>query len=221
MKQKVGFMDITWLGYSCFRIKGKQVTVITDPFSPDFGSLGKSSADIVTVSHGHMGHSYTQGIGGTPKIIDGPGEYEIAGALVIGLDTYHDAEKGKKSGKNTTYIIEVDEITVCHLGDLGHPLGADILEELGKVDVLMVPVGGLSTIGVQAAAAVVRAVEPRVVLPMHYKTAVITRELEPVDRFLKEMGVTDIVPQPKLTVSRLNLPETSKVVLLDSQQATK
>jgi len=209
-------MDITWLGHSCFRIKGKQAAVITDPFSPNLGyTLIKTTADILTVSHQHPGHSYTQGIGGTPKIICGPGEYEVSGVLIIGLDTYHDNEKGKKSGKNTTYIIEVDEISICHLGDLGHTLSADLLEEVGKIDVLLIPVGGLSTINAAAAAEVVRQIEPRIVLPMHYKTPQVAWELEPVDKFLQEMAVTQITPLPKLTVSRANLPETTKVLLLE------
>ncbi len=208
-------MDINWLGHSCFRIKGKQVAVITDPFSDDLGyTPGKVTADIITVSHQHPGHSNTSIVGGTPKVICGPGEYEISGMLAIGLDTYHDNEKGKKYGKNTAYIIEVDEVSICHLGDLGHTLSADIIEELGKVDILLIPVGGGSTINGTTAAEVVRQIEPRIVIPMHYKTPAVTRELEPVDRFLKEMGVTEIAAQPKLSVTRLNLPEPTKVVLL-------
>lgn len=209
-------MDITWLGHSCFRIKGKQVAIIADPFSPNLGySLNKTTADIVTVSHQHPGHCYAEGVGGTPKVVCGPGQYEIGGALIIGLGTYHDNEKGKISGKNTIYIFEVDEISICHLGDLGHTLTADQLEEVGKIDVLMVPVGGLSTFSATVAAGVVRQIEPRIVLPMHYKTPVIGWELEPVDKFLKEMAVTQIAPQPKLTISRANLPETPKVMLLE------
>lgn len=208
-------MDINWLGHSCFRLKSKQVTVITDPFSPDIGyTPGKLTADIVTISHRHPGHSFTRELGDTAKIISGPGEYEINGVLFIGLETFHDNEKGKKSGKNTAYIIELDEISVCHLGDLGHTLSADQIEELGKVDILLIPVGSLSTINGTTAAEVVRQIEPRIVIPMHYKTPAIARELEPVDRFLKEMGVTQIASQPKLTVSRANLPEPTKVILL-------
>jgi L-ascorbate metabolism protein UlaG (beta-lactamase superfamily) len=216
VNQVIAIMEITWLGHSCFKIKGKQVTIITDPFSADLGySMGKSTADIVTISHQHSGHSNSAEIGGNPKIISGPGEYEISGVLVIGLDTFHDAEKGQKSGKNTTYVIDLEEITICHLGDLGHTLSSDLLEELGKIDILMVPVGGFSTINATAAAEVVRQIEPRIVLPMHYKTLLSTRELEPVDRFLKEMGVDQIAPQPKLTVTRTNMPETTRVFLLE------
>lgn len=211
-------MDITWLGHSCFKIKGKQATVITDPFSPSLGyPMSKTTADIVTVSHSHPGHSYTEGISGTHKIINGPGEYEVGGVLFIGLETFHDSEKGKKSGKNTVYLMEVDEISICHLGDLGHTLNAEQLEEMGKVDILLAPVGGLSTINASGAAEAVRQFEPRIVIPMHYKTPAIKWELDPVDRFLKEMGANEVAPQPKLTVTRANLLEGTKVVVLAYQ----
>ena len=146
-------MDITWLGHSCFKIKGSQASVITDPFPPDLGySLGKATANIVTVSHQHPSHSYVQGIGGEPRIIKGPGEYEISGILIIGVATFHDAEGGGKRGKNTIYLMEVDGVSVCHLGDLGHVLTSEQVEEIGNVDVLLLPVGGVSTIDAALAA---------------------------------------------------------------------
>jgi L-ascorbate metabolism protein UlaG (beta-lactamase superfamily) len=164
-------MEISWLGHSCFRIRGSQVTVITDPYSPDMGySLGKPKARIVTVSHQHPGHSYVQGVGGEPRLITGPGEYEIGGVLIIGLATFHDAENGSQRGKNTVYLMEIDEISLCHLGDLGHMLTAEQMEELDNVDILLVPVGGVSTIGAPVAAELARQLEPEVVIPMHYRT---------------------------------------------------
>src|SRR4030042_4328262 len=187
-------MEITWLGYSCFRRKGKQNTIITDPVSPDFGySLGKITAEIVTISHEHTGHSYIQGIGGEPKVLTGPGEYEISGVLTLGLQTYHDGEHGTKRGKNTIFVFEVDDLVICHLGDLGHTLDAEQIEKINSADVLLVPVGGVSTIDAIQAAEIVRRVEPKIVIPMHYKTLVLKRDLAPVDRFLKEMGVKEAV----------------------------
>jgi L-ascorbate metabolism protein UlaG (beta-lactamase superfamily) len=209
-------MEISWLGHSCFRLKGRQATVITDPFSPDLGySLGKPTATIVTVSHQHPGHSYTKGIGGNPRPVIGPGEYEISNVLIIGIATFHDEDRGNIRGKNTIYLIEMDEVSVCHLGDLGHVLTDEQVEELGNVEVLMVPVGGVSTINASKAAEIVRQLEPKVVLPMHYKTPVINRELEPVDRFLKEIGAHDIAPQAKLSLSKTNLPISTQVFLLE------
>ena len=204
------------MGHSCFRIKGSHTTVITDPYSPNSGySLGKQTARIVTISHQHPEHSFVSGIGGEPRQVKGPGEYEIGGVMIVGMPTFHDAEKGKTKGKNTIYLIEIDDITVCHLGDLGHVLTAEQAEELGNIDVLLVPVGGVSTINASKAAEVVRQLEPKIVMPMHYKTLMLKRELEPVDKFLTEMGVKEVTPQPKLSVTKANLPLTTQVVLLN------
>jgi len=208
-------MDITWLGHSCFRIKGNQGIIITDPHSPDLGySLGKQEAGIVTVSHQHPGHNYVAGIGGEPRLVTGPGEYEIGGVLITAVATFHDLDRGKTRGKNTVYLMEIDEIAVCHLGDLGHVLTAEQVEELGNVDVLLLPVGGISTINAYVAAEVVRQLEPRAVVPMHYHTAQLNRELDPVDRFLKEIGERGIEPQAKLRFSRSSLPVGTQVFLL-------
>jgi len=209
-------MEISWLGHSCFRIRGSQATVITDPYSPDLGySLGKPKAHIVTVSHQHPGHSYVQGIGGGPKLITGPGEYEISGLLIIGIATFHDGDKGNQRGKNTIYLMEIDEVSLCHLGDLGHMLTAEQVEELGSVDILLIPVGGVSTIGAPVAAEMARRLEPKVVIPMHYKTEALSWELEPVGRFLKEMGGEQVTSQPRLSFNRSNLPVSTQVFLLD------
>jgi L-ascorbate metabolism protein UlaG (beta-lactamase superfamily) len=209
-------MEISWLGHSCFRIRGSQVTVITDPCSPDVGySLGKPKAHIVTVSHQHPGHSYVQGVGGDPRLITGPGEYEISGTLIIGIATFHDTEKGSQRGKNTVYLVEMDEVSLCHLGDLGHMLTAEQIEELGNVDILLVPVGGVSTIDAPVAGELARQLEPKVVIPMHYKTEALSWELDPVGRFLREMGREQVTSQPRLSFNRSNLPLSTQVYLLD------
>ncbi|HSW57012.1 MAG TPA: MBL fold metallo-hydrolase [Dehalococcoidales bacterium] len=210
-------MEITWLGYSCFRLKGKSITVITDPCPPELGyTLDKMNAAVVTVSHNHPNHSYTQVVSGDPRIIYRPGEYEIGGVLIIGVPSYHDDEKGLTRGKNTIFAIEVDDVTILHLGDLGHPLSSTQIEELGNIDIMLVPVGGGDTISAQQAAAQVRSIEPKIVIPMHYKTLTLTRELDNVDKFLKEMGLTEAVPQPKLSVTKSQLPQTTSVVVLSA-----
>ena len=209
-------MEISWLGHSCFGIRGSNAIVITDPYSPSLGySLGTPTARIVTVSHQHSGHSYVQGIGGEPRLVVRPGEYEISGVLIIGIATFHDADRGKERGKNTIYLIEVDEISICHLGDLGHVLTAEQVEEIGNVDVLLLPVGGVSTINATMAAEVVRQLEPKAVIPMHYQTPALSWELEPVENFLKEMGVKEINSQPKLSFAKSSLPISTQVFLLD------
>jgi L-ascorbate metabolism protein UlaG (beta-lactamase superfamily) len=209
-------MDINWLGHSCFRIKGRNAAIVTDPFPPDLGySLGKPSADIVTISHPHPGHSYADGVSGDPRLVRGPGEYEISGVLIIGIATFHDNDNGAKRGKNTVYLMDVDGVSVCHLGDLGHVLASDQMEQIEETDVLLLPVGGVSTINATVAAEVVRQLEPKVVVPMHYRTDTLDKGLATVDGFLKEMGQKEITSQPKLTLTRTNLPLTTQVVLLD------
>ena len=209
------------MGQSCFRIKGKYTTIITDPFSADIGySLGKQKADIVTISHQHSDHNNTTAIDGNPKAVTGPGEYEIIGSneidavIILGIATFHDNDGGQKLGKNTVYLMELDELSICHLGDLGHILTDEQVEELGDIDVLMVPVGGRTTLDAQAAAELVRKLEPKAVIPMHYQTEASVMELDHVDRFLKEIGVNGIEPQQKLLLSKSNLPQNMQVFLL-------
>ena len=209
-------MEISWLGHSCFRIRGNRTTVVTDPFAPTLGyTLGKPTAKIVTISHNHEGHAYFEGVAGEPRKIDRPGEYETNGVFVLGVPTFHDDEKGSLRGKNTVYALEIDEICVCHLGDLGHALTDTQAGEIGNVDVLLLPVGGMTTIDATIAAKLVRQLEPKVVLPMHYQTPAFKGTLEPVDRFLKEVGAKEITPQPKLSFTKATLPVTTQVFLLD------
>lgn len=209
-------MEINWLGHSCFRIKGSRSTIITDPYPPGMGyTASKLTANIVTVSHQHPEHSYVQTVEGEPRVIKGPGEYEIGGVMIVGVATFHDDEKGAKRGKNTVYAIELDDVVICHLGDLGHALTTGQIEQIDNVDVLMVPAGDLSTISVKVAAEVVRQLDPKVVIPMHYKTpALPNSELEPVDKFLKEMGAAAATPQAKLSITRSSMPATMQVFLL-------
>jgi len=212
-------MEITWAGHSCFTIKGKEKTIITDPFHPDlFYSMGQPSADIVTVSHSHPGHSYIEGVGNNPRYIKGPGEYEIGGVFINGIATFHDSENGKVRGKNTIYHIEMEGLKLCHLGDLGHALTSQLIEEIGEVDILFLPVGEVSTISVGMAAEIVRRLEARIVIPMHYKTALTTRNLEPVGKFLRKMGVTEEAPRSKLSIASTSLPASMQVVVLDYQK---
>ena len=204
------------MGHSCFRIKGKEAVLFTDPFDPGRGiALDKTSAQIVTVSHPHPGHSNAAGVVGGPRAVKGPGEYEVAGVLITGISTFHDDEQGAKRGKSTVYVIEMEGLRLCHLGDLGHGLSNQQMGEIGDVEVLMVPVGGGNTIDAAAAAQIVRTLEPRIVLPMHYRTDLLSQGLEPVDVFLQEMGVK-AEPEPRLSVSKTNLPGEIRVALLST-----
>ncbi len=212
-------MEITWLGHSCFRIKAREGVIVTDPFDKTSGyQLGKVTANIVTISHDHPQHNFASGVGGEPKIIRSLGEYEIAGMFIYGIKAFHDANKGQSKGKNIIYFMEAEDIKLCHLGDLGHALSAAQIEEVSDTDILMVPVGGFSTINASAAAEVVNAVQPRIVIPMHYKTPAIQRDLEPLDKFLKEMGVKEASPLPKLVINKATLPIDTQVMVLDYKQ---
>lgn len=208
-------MEIIWLGHSCFRIKGKETTLVADPFHASLGySLDKLAASIVTVSHPHPGHSNALEVRGNPRIVHRPGEYELSRVFITGIATFHDQEQGKTRGKNTAYLIEMDEITLCHLGDLGHKLSPRQVEQLGEVQVLLLPVGGVSTIDMKTAADIVRLLNPKIVIPMHYRTPVVPW-LQPVEDFLKEIGLKQAVPQPKLSVTKPSMPQDTTVILLD------
>lgn len=209
-------MEIVWLGHSCFRIRGREATVVTDPCPPSSGyNIAKPTAAIVTISHDHEGHSYRKGVAGSPRIIDGPGEYEVEGVFIVGVPTYHDSRRGEVRGKNLAFILEMEDIRVCHLGDLGHTPTAEQVEELSGLDILLIPVGGHTTIDGAAAGEIVSLLEPRLVIPMHYRTAASQAPLDPLDRFLREMGVKSYQPQAKLATSRASLPQETQVVVLD------
>jgi len=217
---KIDDVEIRWLGHSCFVLKGKEKTVITDPYCPELGySLDTPQADIVTVSHFHPGHSYVEGIANSPKQIKGPGEYEIGNIFITGFASYHDKEKGETRGKNTIYLIEMEGLTLCHLGDLGHALTSSLAGELGSCDILFLPVGEVSTISLDEAAEIVKQLTPHIVIPMHYKTDVLTRNLEPVDKFLSKMGIHEMQPKPKLPITLTTLPSELQTVVFEPQQA--
>jgi L-ascorbate metabolism protein UlaG (beta-lactamase superfamily) len=214
-------LDVTWLGHGCFRLRGRSAAVVTDPFPPSIGlKLPKLDADLVTISHEHENHSYVQAMRDAYEI-RGPGEYEVAGVSVIGVPTFHDAQKGAKHGRNTVYLIEIDDVRVCHLGDLGHALDDAEAEAISSPDVLLVPVGGHTAINAAQAAEIVRQLEPRYVVPMHYAIPGLKLELDPLDRFLKEMAVTASEPQPKLSVSASSGEYETKVVVLEPKVEPK
>jgi len=209
-------MDISWLGHSCFVVKGKERTIITDPYHPDLGyHLGNPEADIAIVSHFHPGHSYIEGVANEPKQIRSPGEYEIGGTFITGIGSFHDNRKGELRGRNTIYVIEMDGITLCHLGDLGHPLSLQLVEELGDIDILFLPVGEVSTIPVDTAAEIVRQLDPPIAIPMHYKTEAFKGDLSLVDKFLDEMRIRELEAKPKLSVTSSTLPGSTQIVVLN------
>ncbi len=211
-------MEIVWYGHSCFRmIERGMAAVVTDPYDETigYGPL-KLKADIVTVSHAAPGHNNVDAVKGDRRVIAGPGEFEIGGVFVTGIAT--DGDRKKKAAepkRNTLYLFDFDGLTVCHLGDLDHVPSQAQIEALGAVDVALVPVGGGGGLNAAQAAEVVSLLEPSVVIPMHYKTDAVTLKLDPVAKFLKEMGLGAIKPEPSLKLSKSSLPDETRVVLLD------
>jgi L-ascorbate metabolism protein UlaG (beta-lactamase superfamily) len=209
-------MDITWYGQSCFRLRDRSVSVVCDPYDKSIGlKLPRLTADIVTVSHDHKDHNNVEAVKGEPFVIRGPGEYEIKGLFVTGIKMAHDAKGGAERGPNTIYLLDFGEITVCHLGDLGHVPTQTQVEEMGKVDVLLIPVGGKFTLDAKRAAEVVGLIEPGLVVPMHYGLPGLVLPLDPVQLFLGEMGVKEAERRDSLSVSAGQLPEETKVVVLE------
>jgi len=212
-------MIITWQGHSCFKIQDKMgadgVTLVTDPFNKEVGlKVPNFEADIVTVSHNHADHNNSSALRGTPFIIDCAGEYDYKGILVEGIDSFHDDKKGAERGSNIIYRIEVDDISVAHLGDLGTVLDNAQLEKLVGTDVLLIPVGGKYTLDAKAAVEVISQIEPRIVIPMHYKTEGLKIDLDPIEKFIKEIGLTPTYEE-KLKISKKDLPvEDMELVIL-------
>jgi L-ascorbate metabolism protein UlaG (beta-lactamase superfamily) len=210
-------MVITWYGQACFKIQSGQLTVAIDPFDKSIGlTPPKFEAQLVLVTHDHHDHNNTKDIKEDPFVIDGPGEYEYQGALVYGIAAYHDDKQGAQRGPNTLYVVQLEDIRVAHLGDLGQrKLTDEQVEALGSVDVLLIPVGGTYTVGGTQALEIVSQIEPKIVIPMHYKVKGLTITLEDASGFLKEIGQPDAAPQEKLTVKKKDLQqERTEVVVL-------
>ncbi len=211
-------MDITYLGHSSFKIKTKSAVLVTDPYDPAMVGMKfpKIYADIVTISHAHADHNKTDLIKDPRKIIEGPGEYEVLGVSVIGFPSFHDDKKGEERGKNTIYVIEAEGLRIAHLGDLGHKLSESLVEDIGNIDILMIPIGGEFTINSSAAVEVVRSIEPKYVIPMHYKHAGLNLgtfgKLEEIYPFIKDLAWV-VEETDKLSLKGI-LTEEHKVVKL-------
>lgn len=212
-------MEIRYLGHASFLIKTKEAVLVTDPYDQSIGfPFPKIEADIVSVSHQHKDHNNFKAVGGNPLIIDTPGEFEKNNIRVFGYKWYHDAKKGEERGENILYKIEVEDLTLLHCGDLGALPNDQLLEEIGNVDVLFVPTGGFYTIDAATASSLIKEIDPKVVIPMHYNHKQLNQEtfakLSPVDDFLKEMGVDMSQPLEKLTLKKESLGEEMKVVVM-------
>ncbi len=221
----LAMIDVTFHGQACIRIKGKSATVVFDPYDANFIGLAplKLSADIVCVTHNHEDHNNAGAVsavgeGEKPFVIAGPGEYEKSGVNIVGIDSFHDDHEGAERGKNTIYQATIDEVNFVHLGDLGQKkLSQDQVEALSACDVLFIPVGSVYTISGRDAPDIIAQIEPKIIVPIHYKLDGLKVALEGVEVFLSAMGKEKLEPQAKLSISREKLPEEPEVVLLSKQ----
>lgn len=214
-------MEITWYGHSCFRLTERNyATVVTDPFdSKEIGYFSlKLKADIVTVSHDAPGHNNRDAVKGASHVIDGPGEFEIGGVFITGVQTDSPGRKAKDAARNTIYVFDYDGITVAHLGDLKQTPSQAEIDALGTVNVALVPVGGGGGLNAAKAAEVISLLEPNIVVPMHYATDDAKVSLDSLNKFIKEMGLTKPESQPSLKVAKSGLPDETRVIVLDYQR---
>lgn len=212
-------MEIVYLGHSSFKIKGKTASVVTDPYNEKCGKFPKdTTADIVTISHHHPDHDQVKFVSGDPFVIDGAGEFEVKGVSVIGVASWHDDKQGELRGNNFVYVIEVDGLRICHLGDLGHKLDEKQLEDIGSIDIALIPVGGEYTLDAKTAVEVTKQLDPWIIIPMHYQQpgldAATFGKLAGVEVFLKEQG-KEVAPIPKLVITHEKLPEETQTVVLE------
>lgn len=210
-------MTITWYGQSCFRLEAKEGSVLIDPFSKEIGlKPPRIKDDVVLVTHQHSDHNNIEDANPEAFIIQNPGEYENHGIAIQGIQSFHDNKEGAERGLNTIYVLKAEELTICHLGDLGHPLTDHQIEEIGDVDILMIPVGGTYTIDAKTAIEVINQVEPKIVIPMHYMVPGHSpSSLDGPEKFVKELGLT---PEKfdKYKISKKLLPvEEVKLVMLE------
>ncbi|MBI4039004.1 MBL fold metallo-hydrolase [Candidatus Daviesbacteria bacterium] len=215
-------MDIYWYGQACFRLKGKKTSVIIDPYDPQFTALKLPKdlvSEIILVTHDHKDHNYSRAVsnpqGEKAVEFNQPGEYEVAGVVITAISSFHDNSNGSERGKNNIFHLSIDNLNIVHLGDLGQSkLTEEQVVQIGQTDILLIPVGGIYTIDAKVASDIVSQLEPKIIIPMHYKIEGLKFDLESVDHFLKEMGAEGVIPQPKLSITKEKLPDEPQMILL-------
>lgn len=216
-------MEIRYLGHACFWLKGKSASVVCDPFDPVMTGLKfpKIEASIVTISHDHKDHNQSQLVDGNPLIINLSGEYEKQGIRISGFSVFHDKKQGLDRGKNLMFKIEIEGVSILHCGDLGHIISDDLIDEIGEIQVLAVPVGGFYTIDAEEAVAIAKKIEPSIIIPMHYNQPKLNQEvfgkLSKVADFLNKMGLSTVEPVNKLTLKKEEFgQEEIKTVVMEA-----
>ncbi|MDP2910644.1 MAG: MBL fold metallo-hydrolase [bacterium] len=216
-------MNINWRGQSCFQItssqnKNNQVSIVIDPYDDSIGlKAPKLQADVLLISHDHRDHNNTKAVSGNPLIINGPGEYDVKETIINGIPGFHDNSQGSERGTITIYTIETEEIKLCHLSDLGQKeLTSEQLDRIGDIDILMIPIGGTYTINSAEAIKIMAQIEPKIIIPMHYKIPKLNVKLDEADIFLKALGIKNLEPLPKLSIKKKDIStEEAKIIILE------
>lgn len=209
-------MKITWCGQSYFKIKCQNIELIIDPYNSSIGIIPpKIKSDVVLITHNHSDHNNKDFLSNNTIVIDGPGEYEINGTFIYGKEAYHDNEDGAQRGIITMYKIEDEKLKLAHLSDIGQKiLSQDQLEFLNDVDILLIPIGGKYTINSKEAIKLINDIEPRVIIPMHYKIPGLKIDIETADDFIKEIGLNpEITDEYKISKNDLPADEIKLVIL--------
>ncbi len=213
-------MEITYIAHSCFKIKGKDLTIVIDPYDPEktFYKLPKLSADLVLSTHDHFDHNFIEGVSDYRMVIDRPGEYELQEVYIEGFKVFHDNKNGEERGSSSMFQISMDGLNILHCGDLGHELQKSTLEKILDIDVLLIPVGGTYTIDADVATKVISSIEPGIVVPMHYQTekTELSKDLDPLKKFLDEMGDDNVQKLDTLKLSgKSDIPEETQVIVIN------
>lgn len=209
-------MTITWYGHSCFRLESKDLSLLIDPFSPEIGLRPPKIKDNITlVSHEHYDHNNVEDLPEDTFLIKGPGEYEVKGIFIKGIQSFHDKNQGQDRGLNTIYTIKMEDMVITHMGDFGQSvLSEEQIEKIGDADILMIPTGGVYTINYKEAVEAISQIEPKIVIPMHYKIPGLKIDIEGPEKFLKEMSLTPEKAEKSYKIQKKNLPaEEMKLVL--------
>ena len=208
-------MTIQWYGQSCFRLEGKDASLLIDPFSKETGLKQPRIHDqIVLVTHSHHDHNNIEGIDKDTFLINGPGEYEIQGVNVLGIQSFHDNAQGQERGFNTIYSIKIEDLKICHLGDLGQDsLNETQLDKIDEPDILIIPIGGKYTISAKEAVGIINQIEPRIIIPMHYKIPDLKIDIEGPEKFIKELGLKpEKIDKYKITKKTLPVENTQLIM---------
>lgn len=219
-------MQIQYYGHSCFKITTKpagrgaeDAVIFLDPFDKSIGLRPpQGNANLVLVSHNHPDHNNSAALKGDPHIIDIPGEYSVKGVNIIGINSFHDDKNGAERGNNTIYIVETEDLRICHLGDLGCDLTEKQLEMINGVDILMIPIGGKHTLDGEQAVKIAKKIEPAIIIPMHFKMKGLVFDIEDEKKFCSEIGTCPKEKVAKINIKKKDLAEKKMEVIIMSAE---